>query len=278
MSDEQEFGPDLSAGLQIADLPEGSLAGGTIDGEPVVLANDRGRLCAFAGKCTHLGAPLKAGVLVDGQIRCPWHHARFSSQTGEAAAAPAFKPLEPFAVDRRGDRLFVTKSAIHADENPQATVKPPAIVPPAIVPPAIVPPAIVIVGGGAAGFACAELLSRSGFGSGVTVISDDPDPPYDRTSCSKQYLIGLSSREECFLKGSNFPSATGAALKISRRVTALHLDAKQVELDDGERISFDSLVLATGAEPKRPDLPGFDRPNVHVLRTLRDADAIMAEA
>jgi apoptosis-inducing factor 3 len=263
MSDKDEFGPDLSAGIKATDLPEGSLFGGSMDGEPVVLANDGGRVCAFAGKCTHLGAPLKDGILVDGQLRCPWHHARFSLETGEAIGAPAFQPLETYQIDQRGDRLFVTKSVARSGSQSRSSE---------------MLPSIVIVGGGAAGFACAELLSRSGFGHRVTVVSDDPDPPYDRTSCSKQYLIGLSSRDECFLKGANFPSADGAVLKISRRVKSLHLDAKQVELDDGERIAYDSLVLATGAEPNRPDTPGFDRPNVHVLRTLRDADAIIAEA
>jgi apoptosis-inducing factor 3 len=263
MSDEDEFGPDLSAGIKASDLPEGSLFGGSMDGEPIVLANDGGRICAFAGKCTHLGAPLKDGILVDGQLRCPWHHARFSLETGEAIGAPAFRPLERYQVDRRGDRLFVTKSAARSGSQNRSSE---------------MLPAIVIIGGGAAGFACAELLSRSGFGHRVTVVSDDPDPPYDRTSCSKQYLIGLSSRDECFLKGVNFPSADGAVLKISRQVKSVHLDEKEVELDDGERVAFDSLVLATGAEPNKPDTPGFDRPNVYVLRTLQDADAVIAAA
>jgi NADPH-dependent 2,4-dienoyl-CoA reductase/sulfur reductase-like enzyme len=201
--------------------------------------------------------------MVDGQLRCPWHHARFSLKTGEAIGAPAFQSLDMFHVAERDGKLFATKAAerIGSEVRPSGKL-----------------PSIVIVGDGAAGFACAELLSRSGLGKNVTVISDDPEPPYDRTQCSKQYLIGLASRDECFLKGANFPSADGPSLKISRRVIALHLNAKQVELDGGERIGFDSLVLATGAEPKRSDVPGFDRANVHVLRTLGDADAIIAEA
>jgi NADPH-dependent 2,4-dienoyl-CoA reductase/sulfur reductase-like enzyme/nitrite reductase/ring-hydroxylating ferredoxin subunit len=263
MNEEDEFGPDLSAGIKMTDLPDGALLGGSLDGQSVVLVNNGGRICAFAGKCTHLGAPLKDGILVDGQLRCPWHHARFSLETGQAVAAPAFRALDAFRVNQRENRLFVTKAASKTGANSPTLEK---------------LPAIVIIGGGAAGFACAELLSRSGFGASITVVSDDPDPPYDRTFCSKQYLIGLSSRDECFLKGANFPSREGAVLKISRRVTALDLGTKQVELNDGERLAFDSLVLATGAGPKKPDAPGFDRPNVYVLRTLRDADAIIAEA
>jgi NADPH-dependent 2,4-dienoyl-CoA reductase/sulfur reductase-like enzyme len=91
-------------------------------------------------------------------------------------------------------------------------------------------------------------------------------------------LIGLSSRDECFLKGANFPSVDGAILKIALRVKSLHLAAKQVEFENGERLAYEALVLATGSEPKRGDTPGFDRANVHLLRTLRDADAIIAEA
>jgi len=263
MSEEDEAGPDLSDGVRVSDLPLGALVGGSIDGKAIVLANDGGRVCAFSGECTHLGAPLVNGLIVDGQMRCPWHHARFSLDTGEAVGAPAFKPLTPYQVERQGDRYFVTKPADRPDSGqPILGTLPP----------------VVIIGAGAAGFACAELLSRSGYGSSVTVISADPDPPYDRTICSKQYLIGQSTRDDCFLEGVNFPAGEGAALKISRSVKSIDLAAKQVGLEDGERISFGSLVLATGAEPKRPDIPGFDLPNVHVLRTLRDADAIIAAA
>lgn len=262
MSEEDEAGPDLSAGVKVSGLPVGTLLGGSLHGEALVIVNDGGRICAFAGKCTHLGAPLKDGLLVDGQLRCPWHHARFSLDTGEAVAAPAFKPLAPFKVERRDDRYLVTKAADRTGSpKPAGTLLP-----------------VVIIGGGAAGFACAELLSRSGYGSSVTLISADPDPPYDRTLCSKQYLIGQTSRDDCFLDGVNFPAGTGAVLKISKMVKSFDLAAKQVELDDGERLAFGSLVLATGAEPNRPDIPGFDLPNVHVLRTLRDADAIIADA
>jgi NADPH-dependent 2,4-dienoyl-CoA reductase/sulfur reductase-like enzyme/nitrite reductase/ring-hydroxylating ferredoxin subunit len=261
MSEDSEFGPDLGPGFPLAALSERGLYGGTLNGDPVVVVKEGGRLCAFSGKCTHMGAPLKDGVVVGGTLRCPWHHARFSLHTGDAVAAPAFRSLSPFRVREQGGSLFVERDR-----------------------PAAVPKSdsrlgrVVIVGGGAAGFACADLLTRSGFGASVTVISDDGDKPYDRTQCSKDYLAGLSLRQECFLEGSASPDGANAAFITGRRVRSLDLTAKQVELDGGQRVPFDSLVLATGCEPKRLDTPGLDRPNVYTLRSLRDADAIIGAA
>jgi NADPH-dependent 2,4-dienoyl-CoA reductase/sulfur reductase-like enzyme len=124
-------------------------------------------------------------------------------------------------------------------------------------------------------------LVRSGFGGSVTVVSDDPDAPYDRTFCSKQYLIGMKSRPESMLAdlGSYKKGGAGGAV-LWTKAQALSIDTagKTVLLDSGDRLDFDALILATGAEPKRPRLPGLDLPNVHVLRTLRDADAIIGAA
>ena len=93
----------------------------------------------------------------------PWHHARFSLQTGEAIGAPAFEPLETFQVDRRGDRLFVKKSAAWKKSPSPALEK---------------LPSIVIVGGGGGGFCLRRIAQPDrGFGHSVTIVSDDPDPP-----------------------------------------------------------------------------------------------------
>jgi NADPH-dependent 2,4-dienoyl-CoA reductase/sulfur reductase-like enzyme/nitrite reductase/ring-hydroxylating ferredoxin subunit len=261
MSDDGEFGPDLGSGFPLAELSRSGLYGGTLDGDPVVVLKEDGRLCAFSGKCTHLGAPLKDGLVADGKLRCPWHHARFSLRTGEAVAAPAFRPLSPYKVREQNGLVFVERDQAAAAAKPDLRLG-----------------RVVIVGGGAAGFACADLLTRSGFGASVTVISDDGDKPYDRTQCSKQYMSGSSSRQESFLEGADAPGGADASFITGRHVKSLDLKAKQVELDGGERLPFETLVLATGAEPNRLDTPGFDRPNVYTLRSLRDADAIIAAA
>lgn len=257
--------PDLREGIPAGDLGEGVVLAGRFGDEPVLLVRQEGKVCALAATCTHLQAPLASGRLADGQLTCPWHHARFSIATGEAVAAPAFDPLALYDVEEAEGRLRVTgrreTSPPHGG-------------------PAKDPGRVVIVGGGAAGHACAELLARAGHGHRVTLVSDDLDRPYDRTFASKQYLVGGQvSRDDCLLgTGDLWDGVDNVVLRQPRRVIAIDPAGRTVGLDDGETLFFDHLVLATGAEPIRPDAPGLDHPDVHVLRTLRDADRICAGA
>jgi NADPH-dependent 2,4-dienoyl-CoA reductase/sulfur reductase-like enzyme len=206
-----------------------------------------------------MGAPLNEGVLVNGEVHCPWHHARFSLETGEAVGAPAFSPLRRFGTIIREGRLFLTEPCpIPARAAPAQALR------------------VVILGGGAGGHACAEWLMRSGFKGPTTVVSDDADPPYDRTFCSKQYLIGMKSREESMLADSQVYRESGnSVLRLGSKALAVDTKDKSLLLEGDERVGFDVLVLAMGAEPKRPQWPGFELSNVYVLRTLRDADAII---
>ena len=260
-------GPDLAAGVRASDLSDGGTLKGFVEGEAVLLARTGGRVHAVGATCTHLGGPLAEGVLVDGEVRCPWHHARFALATGEAVGAPALDPLPCFAVEERGGRVFVTGRRPRP-ERPRPAAEPPE--------------RVLILGGGAGGHACAEMLARAGHGGRVTVLTDDPDPPYDRTFCSKQYLIGMAGRDDCALDGAGIYGPEGASDGVVRlvrgRAAAIDLERREVVTEDGARHGFDALVIATGAEPKRPEGPGLDGPGVFVLRTLADADAIIAAA
>ena len=267
--------PDFGSGVELAALPEGRMIAGCVDGTAVIVANDRGRYRAVSATCTHMGAPLQEGLLVNGEVRCPWHHARFSLSTGEAVGAPAFAPLRRFVTVVRDGRVFLSEfrpSGLGAELGAAS----PSVGHATAV-------RVVIVGGGASGFACAEWLTRRGF-AGVTLICDEPDPPYDRTVCSKQYLIGMKSRQDCFIAGA--PAGTGAGgagangmnLRLGCKVDAIDPDRKTVRLAADERLPFDVLVLATGGEPVRPKLPGLDLANVYQLRTLSDADALIGAA
>jgi NADPH-dependent 2,4-dienoyl-CoA reductase/sulfur reductase-like enzyme/nitrite reductase/ring-hydroxylating ferredoxin subunit len=254
---------DLEMGVELSKVSEKEVIAGCFRRKPVMLIQHRGGYCALSATCTHLGAPLGEGIVVDGEVHCPWHHARFSVLTGEAVGAPAFSPLARFGTEVRDGRIFIT------DDSPLPLPDPPSVPSTARV---------VIVGAGAGGHACAQLLARSGFKGAVTVISDDSDPPYDRTFCSKQYLIGMKSRDESLIAEPELyrnDLKGGTSLRKGCKVRTLHAQQKYILLDGGERLNFDFLVLATGAEPKRPQWAGADLPNVHVLRTLRDADAII---
>lgn len=256
--------PDFGAGIPLANLREGQPLAGTVDGEPVILVRQGdGRICALAGKCTHLSAPLEQGMLVEGELRCPWHHARFSVDTGEAIAAPAIAPLERFETVQDGERLRVLSRRC-AHETAETARQDAGH--------------IVIVGGGAAGYACADILARAGQGERVTLLSGEGDAPYDRTFCSKQYLAGKAERADCAMPAPGLGLGPAPQIRTDVQVTAIDIAARELQTARGERIGFDKLILATGAEPVRPDIPGMELPQVHMLRSLRDADALIEAA
>lgn len=259
---EANKGPDFTQGVASSDLAPGAMLRGTVDGAPVILVRSEAGLRAFSAKCTHLGAMLDTGLLAGGEIRCPWHHARFSADTGEALAAPAFAPLGCYRVEERDGRITV---------GPKSESAPPAPKPQA-------PERIVILGAGAAGFACAFELARHGVGSQVTLIGEEADSPYDRTFCSKQYLAGKKERDGVRLRETAFLRESGVELRMGERVAAIDATGRNVRLESGEALGFDALVIATGASPQRLDTPGFERDNVFVLRSLADADRIIASA
>ena len=140
------------------------------------------------------------------------------------------------------------------------------------------PERIVIVGGGAAGFAAAEMLRREGFAGDLTLLSADADAPYDRPNCSKDYLAGNAPEDWMPLQPAEFYKDQAIDLRLSADVKAIDGKTRKVTLASGDMISFDNLLLATGAEPVHLDIPGAGEPHVHVLRSLADSRAIIADA
>jgi NADPH-dependent 2,4-dienoyl-CoA reductase/sulfur reductase-like enzyme len=137
---------------------------------------------------------------------------------------------------------------------------------------------VVIVGGGAAGFAAAEMLRREGFSGQVTLFSSDDAAPYDRPNCSKDYLAGNAPEDWMPLRPLEFYKEQSIELELRTEVAAIDARARHVTLANGRTAAFDRLLLATGAEPVRLDIPGADQPHVHVLRSLSDSRAIIAKS
>jgi NADPH-dependent 2,4-dienoyl-CoA reductase/sulfur reductase-like enzyme/nitrite reductase/ring-hydroxylating ferredoxin subunit len=257
--------PDLTKGVPSADLAEGGKLVGRVGEEEVLVARVGGELFAVGAHCTHYHGPLGEGLLVGDTVRCPWHHAHFCLRTGEAKAAPAIDPIKCWTV-RETDGVIRVEG-----EAPELPPKPRHGRPRA-------PRRVVVLGGGAAGFAAAERLRRDGFDGAITMLSADADAPYDRPNCSKDYLAGQAPAEWMPLRGDGWYGDNDVDLQLGAEASALDVGAKSVALKDGRTFGYDALVLATGAEPVRLPLPGFDRPEVHTLRSLRDAEAIIAAA
>jgi NADPH-dependent 2,4-dienoyl-CoA reductase/sulfur reductase-like enzyme/nitrite reductase/ring-hydroxylating ferredoxin subunit len=262
-------GPDFSEGVKLSDIPDGGMLGGHVGDKPVLLSRRGDEVSAISGQCTHYGGPLAEGLVVGNTVRCPWHHACFDLRTGEATCAPALNHVSTWNVEVDGKRVKVTT------ENPPAD---PLDLPGPQVP---IDPAlktIVIVGAGAAGNAAAEMLRRQGYTAAIIMITAEDAVPYDRPNLSKDYLAGNAPEEWIPLRPEEFYSQHGIELVKNARVSSINAEARVVSLSTGRTISYNRLLLATGAEPIRPSMPGAELEHVHYLRSLADSRKIIKAA
>ncbi|MEO7457622.1 MAG: FAD-dependent oxidoreductase [Gemmatimonadaceae bacterium] len=258
-------GPDFAAGIALADIPDGGSLLGHAGDDAVLLARQGDDVFAIGATCSHYGGPLAEGAIVGDTVRCPWHHACFSLRTGEALRAPALNPVACWKVERTGDRVRVGEKV---ERDPLAA---PATAPQTAV------RNVVIVGAGAAGTACAEMLRRLGFTGAITMVDDDEGSPYDRPNLSKDYLAGNAPEEWIPIRPEGFYAKHDIRI-VRAKATGIDVDGKSLQLDGQPALDYDALLLATGAEPIHLPVPGGDLPHVHVLRTLRDSRAIIAAA
>ncbi|MFD9285080.1 NAD(P)/FAD-dependent oxidoreductase [Streptomyces mirabilis] len=133
---------------------------------------------------------------------------------------------------------------------------------------------IVVVGASAAGLTAAEALRHRGWGGDLTLIGEEPHPPYDRPPLSKQILTGAWKPERATLRSPQDLARLEADLRLGQRATALDVESGQVRLGNGESIGFDGLIIATGVTPRH--LPDSHLAGVHVLRTLDEALGLRA--
>ena len=238
-------GPDFARGVPLGDLAKGSMILGHVAGEAVVLARTDGALFAIGAECTHYHGPLAEGVLVADTVRCPWHHACFSLRNGAALRAPALNPVACWRVEQQDGKIYVREKLEPAERRARTAA-------------GAGPDSIVILGGGAAGNAAAEMLRLQGYSGPVTMLSADDAGPYDRPNLSKDYLAGNAPEEWIPLRSPDFYREQGIELKLGARAVAIDPKAREVQLADGSRQRFGALLLATGAEPVHLGIPGSD--------------------
>jgi NADPH-dependent 2,4-dienoyl-CoA reductase/sulfur reductase-like enzyme/nitrite reductase/ring-hydroxylating ferredoxin subunit len=254
-------GPDLAEGVELSKLEEGKPLLGHARGEALVLVRSGDEVFATGATCTHYSGPLAEGLVAGRTLRCPWHHACFSLETGEAIGAPALSPVPCYAVVRDGARVRVGEKR----EAPKRSLDL-----------ASLPASIAVVGAGAAGAAAVEALRREGYRGPIMLIGDEEPGPVDRPNLSKDYLAGTAPEEWIPLRSADFYRELGVELVLGDPVTSLDATARSLTLKSGKALSFGAILLATGARPRKLDVPGADSSHVYLLRTLADSRAIIA--
>lgn len=256
--------PDLKNGVPLASIPDGGKLLGVVDAEEVLVVRRGTELFAVSAYCTHYHGPLAEGMVVDDQVRCPWHHACFSLRTGEALRAPALDAIQCWRVEQAGEKVFVREKAAPTGSKPAAT--------------AAHPSSIVIIGGGAAGLAAADMVRREGYNGPLTMISADSDAPCDRPNLSKDFLAGTAPPEWIPLRPPEWYSERKIDLVLNSRVSALDTSQKKISTENGTTYEYGGLLLATGADPVKLPLDGAVPSQILYLRSFANSKAIVARA
>ena len=133
---------------------------------------------------------------------------------------------------------------------------------------------IVVIGAGQAGLQTIMSLRQTGYEGDITLVGDEAFLPYQRPPLSKAYLSGNMERERLFLKPDEFFTENNVALKLNTSVESLDAAAKSVTLSNGETLSFEYAVIATGSRPRLLNVPGRELANIFDLRGMADIDAM----
>lgn len=269
--------------------------------QKVLLSRIAGKYYATSHLCPHYKAPLVKGVLTaEGRLVCPWHAACFNvTQAGDIEEAPSIEALitYPVMVVEEGERpeekqegereaneggkssakLYIIVNEGEAGRK-EASALPPSR--PTVCTPITDWPepkddrTLLIIGGGPAGAMAAESARQAGFRGRILVVSREPHLPVDRIKLSK--FLNLQA-DSILLHRPSYLDALRIEFHLGQQVTSVDPRARLVTLADGNSLSFDRLLIATGGEPRRLSfLPGGDAyTNVHVIRHLSDSEAIL---
>ena len=262
---EETAKPDFRNGFPIEQIPDGGSVLGRVDADDAILVRRGDELFAVGAHCTHYQGPLADGLVVGDTVRCPWHHACFSLRSGEALRAPAIDPISCWRVERMGNMAFAREKLSWPKAQSTSNA-------------GDLPASVLIIGGGAAGFAAAEMLRRKGYQGPVTMLSADDSPPVDRPNLSKDFLEGNAQDDWIPLRPPDYYAERRIELVLDTRVSAIDLKLKRVQAANGNTYGFGALLIATGADPIRPETPTSGDAAILYLRTFADARAIIAKA
>jgi 3-phenylpropionate/trans-cinnamate dioxygenase ferredoxin reductase component len=133
---------------------------------------------------------------------------------------------------------------------------------------------LVIIGAGQAAGQLVASLAQERFAGSVTIVGDEPHPPYQRPPLSKKFLAGEIELDRLFVKPAAFYDKAGTTLMLDTRVAGIDRQAREIKTEAGAALRYSTLVIATGSRPRPLTLPGADLEGVMYLRTIADVQAI----
>ncbi|QAY83177.1 apoptosis inducing factor family protein [Pseudomonas arsenicoxydans] len=247
---------------RFTDVPENRGLEVQIGQTKIVLLRVGDQLRAFQGECPHAGAPLAEGALCHGRLICPWHKAAYRIEDGALCEPPSLDSLKRYPLEVREGEVWVDDQAMSDAHTPPADDE----------------RTFAIVGAGAAGTACAAALREKGFGGRIVLIDREPDAGYDRTVLSKFVIAGeMPPQEVPALRDASFYQ-TQRIEQLQGEVARLDCANKTLHFVDGQSLSYDAALLATGGTPKPLAVPGADLPQVFLLRSRDQAQRILDAA
>ncbi|KAB8331504.1 Rieske 2Fe-2S domain-containing protein [Scytonema tolypothrichoides VB-61278] len=251
----------------INDLKDGEMQQVSVGETKVLLSRLDGKFYAVGAHCSHYKAPLAEGVLSGHYVICPWHNACFNVTNGDQTEPPGLDSLACYTVRIEGEKVIVSV--------PEKTtgLRSPSM---AQFDPNVDKRTFVILGAGAAGCHAGEALRVAGYQGRIVMITQEDKLPYDRTKLSKDYLIGDTPTEEMSLRSPDFYKEHNIEVLLNKRVEQVQTTTSAIALSDGDSLTYDALLVATGGKPVRLDIPGADLQNIFTLRSFDDTNRTLA--
>lgn len=250
----------------INDLQDGQMKEIDLGERSILLTRVEGQYYAMGAHCSHYGGPLAKGVLCEHHVVCPWHQTYFDIVTGNVLEPPGLNALRHYDLRIEGDEVIIT---IPDDISDGRVMEMGGYIPERDR------RTFAIIGGGAAANMAAETLRREGFHGRIVMITREKRVPYDRPHLSKGYIRERANPYPPTLRSSRFYMDHDIEILFDRTVTQLDPATRTIRFDDSTRLHYNSVLIATGAIPKRLNVPGSDKKNIFTLRSFDDASDLV---
>lgn len=231
----------------------------------VLIVKQKGKISAIGTKCTHYGALLTTGALGDGRIRCPWHGACFSIETGDIEDYPGQDSIPCYQVKIEQGQVKVRAKKSDLELNKRTRTM--------TLRDAKDDRTYVVIGGGPSGAICVETLRQNGFTGRIVMICKEPILPYDRVKVSKSMD---TPTDKIQLRTQQFYDDNHIETMLNVQATSLDSANKELTLSNGYKIKYDKVYIATGSSPRKAPVPGADLTNVVTLRDIADSQYVNA--